>query len=530
MGGRHQQLVCVYYEVLRPANKNDLRAVSPEIAAALGKLPSGGYVSSDDLGERALAWACANGIMRRTRLNGRVLEFESVRFWVSQLNAPKARRVAAAKGTRQSYSAALDAFNEWLHGREYPVRENIVVDGRMEGRNARRSFSDVEDLLRFCEGSDHGAITAGRVLKQYLAHSADSGCSLATALVRCSAVKSYFTAHDISVSAKVNRNRHRPVDIRGEARMSLVDIYKMVTSGKTDVMAKAIVMIKFQAGLDASTLADRFNFEAYQQIVRYFGIEDYEAWDLDKCPVPIRLVRVKTGMKYTTFIDRDAVVHLQDYMRWKELRYRKKHDIDRPLFVTQAGTPVSPGWISDAFSKAAVNAGIQRRISRGAYRVRAHETRDLLKSTLLVSGCATYVADHVLGHYPRDSYEKQAILYPEALRREYAKASHLLNMFTGFERYLETAAGGGQQADLIPGRSAAADPERYAYREMEERQRQTQETLQKMAGAISEMMRIMLTMDGGGDPGTSKRIRRMIKDLGGDDGDNAGGQARDRHQ
>ena len=47
------------------------------------------------------------------------------------------------------------------------------------------------------------------------------------------------------------------------------------------------------------------------------------------------------------------------------------------------------------------------------YKIHSHEVRDLLKSTLIVSGCAQYVAEHVLGHAPRDSYEKQASLYPE---------------------------------------------------------------------------------------------------------------------
>ena len=61
--------------------------------------------------------------------------------------------------------------------------------------------------------------------------------------------------------------------------------------------------------------------------------------------------------------------------------------------------------------------------------------RDLLKSTLIVSGCAQYAADHVLGHSPNDSYEKQVMLYPEKMRSEYAKASGLLNIFTNIERY-----------------------------------------------------------------------------------------------
>ena len=30
-----------------------------------------------------------------------------------------------------------------------------------------------------------------------------------------------------------------------------------------DMVMKAVMMIKFQAGLDSSTFADRFNFEAY---------------------------------------------------------------------------------------------------------------------------------------------------------------------------------------------------------------------------------------------------------------------------
>ena len=63
----------------------------------------------------------------------------------------------------------------------------------------------------------------------------------------------------------------------------------------------------------------------------------------------------------------------------------------------------------------------------------SHELRDLLKSTLIDSGCRRIdVADHVIGHKPKDSYEKQSVLYPETLRKEYAKASKRLNIFTKF--------------------------------------------------------------------------------------------------
>ena len=176
--------------------------------------------------------------------------------------------------------------------------------------------------------------------------------------------------------------------------MSRMDLYKMMTAGGMDTPTKAIMMVKFQAGRDSSTLADRFNYQVYGQVARYFGIDDYEAWDLNKCPVPIRLVRVKTGTRYTTLIDRDAVSHLRNYPRWKEFGL-SRHDSTGPLFVTKKGTPVTPGVVSRRFPKAATRAGIQTKIARGSFKVHSHEARDLLKSTLKVAGCASHAADHV---------------------------------------------------------------------------------------------------------------------------------------
>ena len=80
---------------------------------------------------------------------------------------------------------------------------------------------------------------------------------------------------------------------------------------------KAALMAKFQAGLDSSTMADRFNYQGYAQIVRHFRTDDHHVWDLGRCPVPIRLDRVKTGAPYTTFIYRDAVSALRDYLVWR---------------------------------------------------------------------------------------------------------------------------------------------------------------------------------------------------------------------
>ena len=249
----------------------------------------------------------------------------------------------------------------------------------------------------------------------------------------------------------------------------------------------------------------------------------------DRCPVPIRLVRVKTGMPYTTFIDRDAVTHLRDCLAWKEGAYGKSHGADEPLFVTQRGTPITPIWVSSKFSMAAVNAGIQKKIAPRTYMMRSHEVRDLLKSTLLASGCAPYAADHVLGHTPRDSYEKQAVLYPETLRAEYAKASWRINVFSGFEKYLDSVAAlprpeNDAAAYGRDGRPGGGD-DHYALRGAQE----VQDAFQKMAADMADMFRTVMANNGMGAAGKAARGRQDMRGDGrgdgDDDGDGGGGAA-----
>ncbi len=85
--------------------------------------------------------------------------------------------------------------------------------------------------------------------------------------------------------------------VSDEMPMTLDDLYKTIRNGNPGIMMRTIMIVKFQSGMDSSTLADRFNFEGYGQLVRYFKTKDHSMWDIDMCPVPIKLVRVKTGVR-----------------------------------------------------------------------------------------------------------------------------------------------------------------------------------------------------------------------------------------
>ncbi len=127
----------------------------------------------------------------------------------------------------------------------------------------------------------------------------------------------------------------------------------------------------------------------------------------------MQLTRIKTGYLHTGFLDRDAVEALQGCPDWRREKTGEEMGPGMPIFVSSRGDPVRAKWISMQFSMLARRAGVQRvlvdRQLDRRYKITAHEMRDLLKSTLIDCGCRADVADHVIGHMPRDSYEKQAV-------------------------------------------------------------------------------------------------------------------------
>jgi hypothetical protein len=223
--------------------------------------------------------------------------------------------------------------------------------------------------------------------------------------------------------------------------MTLEDILKMLTVGKPSIMEKAVVLCKFHRGLDNSTFADRFNFETWPQLVEWFGTEEYQRWDAEKCPVPIKLTRIKTGYTHRGFLELDAITAIQDYL---EYRYKKTGSIMKtgaPLFINTKDNAITEMWISRLIPKLAVKSGIQKELK--SYKIirrnekSSHELRDTLKSTLIVSGVVDWVCQMAIGHKVSDSYETQDRLFPQTARTEYAKASKKINILSNISHNMK---------------------------------------------------------------------------------------------
>jgi len=257
------------------------------------------------------------------------------------------------------------------------------------------------------------------------------------------AILSYFEKNECELKFKYDpRINHQDFsEESSNATLSLTDLYEMITSGGASIKEKALILCKFHRGLDNSTFCDRFNFQAWEQLVEYFGTENYENWDISKCPVPIRLTRIKTNYTHVGYLDVDAIQALQKYLKVRFSKTGENMKPNQPMFVGRFNQPIRVQWLTNLIPRLAQNAGIQKKIRNSNLTVKnektSHELRDLLKSTLIVEGVASYVCELAIGHKVGDSYEKQDKLYPNKSREEFMKASSKINIFSNYTNYLK---------------------------------------------------------------------------------------------
>ena len=411
---------------------------------------------------KAMAFAAKAGIVSdatqpHSSPHDDFLRIPCVAQWIGMLNAPNTLHSKSRwGGTRSIYGYALHRFHEWVAGRTVAVTTRVDCgDGtfREERRDVEvRGADHVLDLA--LEGGGIGR-DLSILIRQFFADlNSQRRYSASVMMQTQSALKSFFTCHEIQYGLQIPRHMLRGTG-RGNGSggggggaeewenrdLSMSEFHSMLTDGKSTVRDKAVLLSKFHRGLDLSTMADRFNYTAFDQIAAHMGSDDPASWDLDKCPVPVTLTRVKTDYKHVGFLERDAVSAIASWIAKRERLTGKKlsRGDGQALYVNQFGAPITAQWIGERFRRLAVEIGLCRQREGGGLSStrHSHQLRHLLKSTLIDAGCRIDVADHVIGHAPKDAYERQSALYPDSLRREYAKAAAKINVITNFKTSID---------------------------------------------------------------------------------------------
>ena len=372
-------------------------------------------------------------------------KLNSVQYYIEQLRGSRYKNMDPKRmaGTASMYSGRLWNFNSWITGREIEITLEIQT-GENTYQKKRKSItiSNVQHILELYQHSYKEKLNFIRIIKEYFLDPIHEGKRASTLKIDYCAIRAYFDRNDSPLDFKVNLSaKYQTVnDELEQAGLSLDEFMMLLNEGKPSLTQKAVFLCKFHRGLDTSTFVDRFNFQAWQQLVEYFGTSKYKEWDLSKCPVPIRLTRMKTDYPHTGFLDKDAIFAIQKYLDYRNKKTGNPIEIGHPLFLNSRNEPITNNWIENSLKRLAENSGLKKEISgymQTRYRISSHEVRDLLKSTLIDSGTRYDLADHFIGHKPKDSYEKQTILYTDTMREEYAKASNRINVFSNFSNFVK---------------------------------------------------------------------------------------------
>ncbi len=391
------------------------------------------------------------GLIKQAEQKGLTLDefvkLESVEYFLEHYSKSRFKNITPEKhgfgGTQRAYSYALKNFNNWLIGKSFEYQKMISTGGDNYKKVTESVIlNGLEDLLRLFRNSSGNESQFIKIIKKYLLDSCHLGKSSVTMNSIYHAINGYFEKNEAPIHFRFNSKikYDNQTELESEQTLSLEDFMKILTVGRPSLLQKAVFLCKFHRGLDSSTLADRFNFEAWPQLVQYFGTEKYLNWDLQKCPVPIKLVRIKTSFQHVGFLDRDAIAAIQDYLEYRKRKTGKDMQEGEAIFLNTFCQPITEKWVRSSFFSLTKRSGVQKKIELDhgvKYEKDSHELRDLLKSTLLACGARYDVSDHVIGHKPKDSYEKQASLYSENLRSEFSKASRKINIFSNMSSYLK---------------------------------------------------------------------------------------------
>ncbi|MBL4817976.1 MAG: hypothetical protein JKY15_01915 [Deltaproteobacteria bacterium] len=363
-------------------------------------------------------------------------ELETVDYWSMQLRGSKMKNVKIGnRGTvRSLYIQQLWNFNKWLIVQTQKIKKTTQIkENVFEQVELEMKFENIEELFGLLTQPIPNRTAVVKIIKKYLMDTELHEGKMASYMKAIkSSILSYFEKNDQSISISFDpKTLYTSSDEAAEQQeMSLVDFMQIMTLGKPDATEKAVFVSKFHRGLDASTLVDRFNFEVWPLLVKWFGSDDHNTWDLKKCPVITEHVRIKTTFRHPGGLDVDAIEAIQSYLNYREKITGQIMMTGKPLFVNRNGGPITLGWVFKHFFKLAKKSGVLKKLPElNSYNVDSHEARDLLKSTMIACGAATWAADIAIGHKP-DSYEKVATLFPTKFRSEFAKCSKLINIFS----------------------------------------------------------------------------------------------------
>jgi hypothetical protein len=326
-------------------------------------------------------------------------------------------------------------------------------------RKSKRLEDDPDALIAQCRnGTQNIAISHLEELIEYAQGLSD--CEKSTKVRNYKVVRGFYEKNLITLprmklkaSDTVKANGVRTVAVKAKAERPAEEFLNMTRKALNyaGVRDRSVILSMLQGGMDASTLAEIFNYVAFPQLTKHFGTDDWREWDTNRCPARVDLVRPKSEYQFYTYSDVDAIEALKEWMnvRTTEFGLTKIYQPDDPsdlptsdpIYVDGDGSPMQASTVTEIFRNVGKRAGINKsnghkpgkyKGARLRYPFHSHECRDVM-ITLARGKVDIAIPKFLTGHCIDDlGYDKSPLNDPEHFRSEYLKiARPALNPVSG---------------------------------------------------------------------------------------------------
>ena len=352
------------------------------------------------------------------------------------------------------------SVKKWADGRVRAGRRPALyhMASYLTWRTERGLVADPDRWVSQCvNGTNKTLIEHLAELKEWAEGPAFDGDKFGTRKKAYTDIRSFYAYHLVPLPHSKLRPVKEEAKVETETTaMQFLGMVQKVLDFKLPVRDRSILLTMVQTGMDASTAARSFSYVAFPQLAKHFGSEDPNKWHLSKVPVRIDLIRPKTDYRYYTFIDKDGVTALKDWLNFRKSSFGpirivptdnpKRLDTSDPIYVTDYNTPIEPEYVTKLFRIYGVRAGVnlvpQASLPnyKGAsrrYPFHSHECRDTLVTIGRRVGVDMAVVNFFVGHsIDRFGYDKSPWDDPEHFGDQYSRLAKYLNVISGREEQI----------------------------------------------------------------------------------------------
>jgi integrase len=322
--------------------------------------------------------------------------------------------------TKYTYRTAFRAYAQFTGLTADQMIDEAVEDDRLDPRE--RKDVVLTRLINFHEWltTEYKVKSRGTGKHEVVS----KGTTDRAAVMRVNVIRSFYSTFGINVKM-TGRHKLKKGKVKNKRMIVSAEQVKTLVDHARNVRDKAIILVNFQGGLDASTLCT-LNYE-----------DVAEAIETGKEPFKLNLVRPKTDQEYYTFIGKDAINALKVYVADQRAR-GVEWTPESPLFTKERrGTDerITPNLIQNMMKELAQLAGFVDHKNNGKdFNILGpHALRESFSTIMLNANVPKPIVDFWLGHSIGATDEAYMNVQAKSAKQIYLKNEHLISIDTASE-------------------------------------------------------------------------------------------------